>query len=171
MPNWAEGNIRFRGNRENIIHFLIENLKGVYELKDEEIQLRPIYIEENCGGEELVLAKDPDTSDAVYFNQSRRQFIDFDFEREICAEFSSTKGFSRDDQVLFLPGFRGAWEVDSEYFNKKAIEYRIDIRIFVWELGMQWSSVKTFFRNGETEEEKRTYADWMWDCSMPTYGG
>lgn len=171
MPNWAEGNIRLRGKRENIIHFLQEELKGIYELRGNETEERPIMLEPNCGGNELILRKDPDTSNFVYFCGSNRQFIDFDGEDEISAEFSNDTKHQREDNVLYIPNFNGAWSIDTEFFRQKAMQYKIDIRVFVWEMGMEWSSVATWYRTGETDESHRKYADWLWDSSMPYLGG
>ncbi len=61
--------------------------------------------------------------------------------------------------------------MDDERFQKFAKDYKIDIRIFVWEMGMQWSSVDTYYRDGKISHDHRQYADWLWESSMPFYGG
>lgn len=171
MPNWAEGNIRIRGKRENIIWYIQENLVPQYALKDGQYESRPIQLEETAGGFELMLEKNPETDDFVWFKDSKRQFIDFNGSYYMTGEFSDDDKHTNKDQVLFLTDFKGAWGVDSECFRKAAQEYKVDIRIFVWERGMEWSSVSTFFRDGHVENDSRTYSDWLWESALPNYGG
>lgn len=170
MPNWAEGSIRIRGKRGNIIRFLQEELTPLFALKDD-FEERPIQIEDNCGGWELILRRDPDTESKVYFKGSNRQFIEFDNDLEISGEFSDDQKVQNRDQVIYIPGFHGAWNVDYSFFKEKAVQHKVDVRIFVWERGMQWSSVTTWYRDGTVDETSITYANWLWDSPLPDYGG
>ena len=86
MPNWAEGNIRLRGKRENILSFISNELVAIYEeqtySEEEEDEngnpallsscreYRPVTLEDNCGGEELIIRRDPDTNPWYYFKGS-----------------------------------------------------------------------------------------------------
>ena len=171
MPNWAEGNIRVRGKRENIIRYIQENLLPQYELQNNKLETRPLQVEETAGGYELTLEKNPETDDMVWFKDSSRQFLDFDGSYYMNGEFSDDAEHTNKDQVLYLPGFKGAWGIDTECFRKAAPEYKVDIRIFVWERGMEWSSISTFFRDGHVESDSRTYSDWLWESALPDYGG
>lgn len=171
MPNWAEGNIRVRGKRENIIRYIQENAISIYALQNGKYEERPIHLEEDSGGYELLMEKNPETDDCLWFKDSNRQFIDFDGSDSFSGEFSDDDKHTNKDQVLFLPSFKGAWGVDNECFRKAALEFKVDIRIFVWERGLEWSSISTFFRDGHVETESRTYADWLWESALPNYGG
>ena len=176
MPNWAEGNIRIRGKRQNVIHFLQEELKPLFFVDDRQhhkygYEERPIEIEPNAGGYELILRKNAETEPEVYFCGSQRQFIDFGQGNEIIAEISDDHLHQRDDQVVFLNGFKGAWSSDDKYFMDKAVQHKVDIRIFMWEKGMEWSRVATWYRDGKYAEESRTYANWLWESALPDYGG
>ena len=186
MPiNWAEGNIRLRGKRENIINFLQHELVGVIETLNTEwdkpdmgtdvcgrlvnYETRSIEIEENRGGNSLILKLTPETGEAFYFKDSTRQFI-FTEDKEVEVFFS--EGLNRNkDTIVFLEDFNGACDVDDKYFRDAAKKYKIDIRIFVWESGACWSLSQTFYRNGDCDTKKHTYSDWMWDSPMPHYGG
>lgn len=185
MPNWAEGNIRLRGKKENILNFLKNELVGVIEKINTEwdqidmgddvygrlvnYETRPVILEDNRGGTSLIIKRDPDTGDAFYFKNSTRQFI-FTEDKEIEVLFSEGKNRNK-DTIVFIDDFNGGWDVDDEYFKDIAKKYKIDIRIFVWEAGMCWSALQTFYRNGQHEMASRTYSDWLWDSPMPHYGG
>ena len=149
-----------------------ENLIPIYSLANDEWEERPIQIEESAGGWEVILRRDAETDLNVWFKNSSRQFIDFERDGYTkSVEFSDDKSHANIDQVAFMDGFKGAWGIDDGCFRKAATEYKVDIRIFVWERGMQWSSVSTYFRDGHVEESSQTYADWLWDSALPNYGG
>ena len=186
MPNWAEGNIRLRGKKENIINFIQNELVGVEEkittCWDEDTLengkptcghieriLHSVILESNCGGESLIIKRADNTGDCFYFRNSNRQFL-FKEDKEFEIYFSEGKNLNK-DTIIFIDDFNGGWDVDESYFKEKAIQYKIDIRIFVWELGMCWSAVDIFYRNGVCECDTKTYSDWMWDSPMPHYGG
>ena len=103
-------------------------------------------------------------------------FIDYDrslagMKHTISGEFSNDEKHTKEDQVLFVDSFKSAWGIDDEYFRKAAVDYKVDIRLFVWERGMEWSSKATYFRDGRVEEDSQTYSDWMWESALPNYGG
>lgn len=178
MPNWAEGNIRIRGKRENLIRFLKNVMMSLYEKKSDEVQKaptepyvveRPITLTETQGGWSLILTRDEDTNPNLYFRGSRRQFI---FDVGLQTEIYLSEGPNQNvDQIIILDNFNGAWDVDHEIFKKYAEDFKIDIRIFVWERGMEWSSIYTWHKNGQFEQESKTYENWLWDCPMPFNGG
>lgn len=166
MPNWAEGNIRLRGKRENILDFLRSELIAVDE---NYATIRTLSIEENQGGWSVILKKPPNTCDDLYFRGSDRQFImNCDDEMELI--FSEGRNQNL-DQVVIIDDFQGAWGVDDGIFQRYAMKHHIDIRIFVWEKGMCWSSAKTFYKDGRIESSTIQYADWLWDSPLPNYGG
>lgn len=162
----ATGNIRIRGKRENIIHFLQHELVPVYELKDDLVEERPIHMEENCGGWSFILRRDPDTSEKVYLKGSDRYFIYME-ETDIELEISEQK-ITKDDQIVIIEAYEGPWNPNLEFFQQKAIQNKVDIRIFLWGKKNTWASVTTFYRNGAMEEESRQYADWLWDNPIPS---
>lgn len=170
-PNWAEGNLRIRGKRENLISFLINELcciKGS-DNSDEPVETSPIYIKENCGGWTIILIKDDGSLNNFHFKNSDTQYIEC-AEQDLELSLSEGPNLNK-DQVIFIDCFNAAWDIDEDFFKRCAIQYKIDIRIFVWELGLQWSKASTFYKNGKTEMEYKQYADWLWDCPLPHYGG
>ena len=165
MPSCAEGNIRLRGKRNNLIRFLAHELVSVIHPEEGTYAERPIKIEENQGGWSLILKRGEDTDALLCFHGSNRYFIHME-DDELEIDTSDGKR-QNEDQVLFLDQYECPWEIDYEFFRQKAIAYRIDIRTFIWETGMKCSSVTTWYRNGSIDEEKKSYADWLWDSSMP----
>ena len=163
----SEGNIRIRGKRPNIIRFLQEELVPVYELEDGLTEERPIHLENNCGGWTLVLKRDPDTSTSVYFKGSDQYRIVMD-DTETEISFSA-KTNTRDDQVICLDNYEGPWSPNYDFLREKAMKYKVDIRIFSWDKNA-WSSIQTWYRNGDIEESTRKYEDFLWDCPYPEYG-
>ena len=167
--HWAEGNIRFRGKRDNLIRFFSHELVTIREQDNGCISEVPVTLEPTADGYSMKIIRNADTKGALYFRGSNRQFVDMeDFECRF--EFSEGKNCNK-DQIVIFTGYRAAWNVDYNYLKVKAEEYKIDIRIFVWEEGIEWSSVVTWYKNGQIEEQTRKYADWLWDASMPYYGG
>ena len=163
----SEGNIRIRGKRQNIIRFLQEELTPVYELQNDLVEERPIHLENNCGGWSLILKRDPDTSVSVYFKGSDKYRI---IMEDTTIEISfPTKTNSRDDQVVCLDNYEGPWAPNYDFLKEKAIKHKVDIRIFSWN-GKEWSSIQTWYRNGDIEETTRKYEDFLWDCPFPEYG-
>lgn len=169
MPNWAEGNIRFRGKRENLLRFFVNELEMVKATSDGKYQEIPVKMKVDEDGWRVHLIREAGTQSSLYFRGSNRQFVDME---EFECDFEFSEGPNQNaDQIVILTGYKGAWNIDVSFFKEKAVQYKIDIRIFVWEQGLEWSSVNTWYRNGKMEEESRTYADWLWDASMPYYGG
>ena len=157
----CDGNIRIRGKRENLIHFLRHELVPVYELKDSLMEERPIFIDENCGGWSLILRRDPDTSNKVYFRGSNRYYIDmYDCDMEL--EMSEQKN-TKADQVICIECLECPWNPDYEFFRQKAIRNKVDIRIFLFGKGKDWVSTTTWYRDGKIEDRSIKYADWLWD--------
>lgn len=169
MPNWAEGNIRFRGKRANLIRFFTQELVTTRNKPDGNIIEVPVKLKPNESGWSMKIIREQDTNKLLYFRGSNRQFVDMD-DFECDFEFSEGRNMNV-DQIVIFTGYRAAWNVDYSYFQEKAAAYKIDIRTFVWEQGLEWSSVTTWYRNGKREEETRSYSDWLWDASMPYYGG
>lgn len=169
MPNWAEGNIRFRGKRENLIRFFSNELVSLIRNSDFTIREAPVKLQSAADGWSMKIIRNEGTEGNLYFRGSNRQFVDME---EFECDFEFSKGQNTvEDQIVIFTGYRAAWNVDYSYFQEKAMRYRIDIRTFVWEQGMEWSSVNTWYRNGTKDEEARSYSDWLWDASMPYYGG
>lgn len=174
-----ENNVRLRGKKDNIIDFLTNELVAIVKepINDPEREIpmphaegerRPVIVKDNWGRQGVLISKDPDTYDWLYFNNSNNQFIVFEDGSE---EYGSTftKGRTRNEDTIFiLCGYQYYYDIpDVIYFENAAKHYRIDIRIFLWNSVAGTSNIETFYRNGTRESHKVTYSDWMWESPMP----
>lgn len=167
MPNWAEGNMRIRGKRNNILEFLRSEL---ITCDDDFGVAKSIVVEENRGGWGIMVRKPSNNCNHLYFRGSDRQFAMDLTEGDL--DIPLSEGPNQNvDQIVVVEDFEGAWGVDDATFMRYAKTYKIDIRIFVWESGMCWSSVTTYYKDGSIDKESRQYADWLWDSPLPYYGG
>ena len=144
-----------------------EELVPIFALEKGQIEERPIHIEENCGGWSLILRKDPDTSPLVYFKGSDHIYIEFDGD-ETDVEMSDGKVGNK-DQVIYLENFTSEDSIDYEFFRKKALKHKVDLRIFTWAPKNDWAYFITLYRNGTMEESTRKYADWLWESPLLNY--
>jgi hypothetical protein len=88
---------------------------------------------------------------------------------DLAIEFSDGNN-QKLDQVAFIPNFHGYPMLSFDLYKQLAVEYKIDIRIYVWDEGLEWSSETTWYRNGEISESSRKYANWLWESPLPHYG-
>lgn len=160
----SAGNVRIRGKRDNLIHFLQHELIPIFELKNKQVEERPFQIRIENQGWTVILHRNPETSQRIYLKGSDQYWFDMpkiDTEIEL-----SNKTNTKDDQVICLTEYEGPWSPNYEFLQQKAVENKVDIRIFTWDKGV-WSSVSTFYRNGDIEETTRKYEDFLWDCPVP----
>lgn len=164
MPNWCEGNIRFRGTKENIKKF-IENEIVYVVLRGEETQEVKPTKEENKY--ELILYPPKgEMRDSFYFRNTRRNFI-FSGSIEICWPDAEPD----EEIVVCIDDFNSAWSLKEEGWVNHAKKYGIDIRMFGFERGMEFSQEMTITRHGNVETKTNKYQDWNWECPFPNMGG
>lgn len=138
--------------------------------EDGTIEERRISMEENCGGWSLILRRDPDTVREVYLRGANRMFIDME-DTELEIDLNEGKNMNQDQVIIFYDFMIADPVMDYNFLREKAVKNKVDIRIFVWQEGMNHSQVTTWYRDGKTEEETRKFANWLWDSPMPHYGG
>ena len=168
MPNWAEGNIRFRGNTEKIMEFLENEIECTATNKDfEVVSFKPVIewndIDDITFSEPEEAKKENNFWKSLYIKGTRRNFID-------CI---SGLFLPRDDEnyVLVVENFRAAWGVDPKPYVEKSKKYGIDIAIVVYECGMEFRQ-RIEIINGKIEKDEETkYVDWMWEADFPNMGG
>ena len=165
--DWTHGNLRIRGKRENIIHFLQEELVPVYELQGGEVEERPIHISNGYSGWELALRRDPDTSDRIFFRGNDQLYIQTDYYK---TEIEMSDGMNRNkDQVVFINDIVSTDTIDYEFLSEKAVRHKVDLRIYFWEPDIEWSNYITFYRNGTRDEASCKYSDWLWGSPLLNY--
>lgn len=177
MPNWAEGTIRIKGKFQNVINFLSNELQAVVK-KDHgtvPVKVTKKYISDSKDERAITeyIFSVPDKLNEIYeqhlyFKDSSRQFLFTD-------SVSMDTYFDDDKEHVFVfDDFNGAWHVEGDHFNELAKKYDVDIRIWVWECGLQWWSKDTYYRDGEEDHEDFGTEDpdvWLWEAANPFKGG
>ena len=169
MPNWAEGNIRFRGKPENIMAFLENELEFVAtNRKSLGVEYLPVNVEWDDMGGFLVSPPDEVTPrndldwEHVYIRGTRRNHIEH------------VEGYlnkDADNGTVVFDGFVAAWGVEPEPYVEKAKKYGIDIKIIVYESGMQFRQEIVIINGELVKDEETKYDDYDWDCDFPNMGG
>lgn len=179
MPNWCEGNIRFRGKLEDILRMLKNELKYCYY--DDERNTQVIGIDQDIVPEKarleghVVIAPptlpklDSPRTGWWYWNETRRAFPNFDGGVEV--DFWSPSDDEKDEWIAFFPEFKQAWGVEVEDWVRYSQDYNLDVRIFAWECGMEFGEDIEIIKGDITKCNGIHYDNWGWDCPMPTYGG
>lgn len=152
MPNWCEGSLKLRGEKENIMKFFKEGLDVT--APDERAGRS---IEEFVDFDEDCVVIDG----VVYINDTSRAFI------EPSKFYWNEEGGLQLDSIIF----KQAWDIEPEDFLSIAKKYNIDIRIQAFEKGMEFARDVEIVDGEITKDETIRYDDYIWDCPMPNMGG
>lgn len=170
MPNWCEGNVRLRGTKENIKKF-IEN-EIVYTVLDRDSkefaykEVKPNI--EHTDWETFLTPPDSDCHD-FYIRGTHRNFF-FVSQLEICWPDAEPD----EEIIICINDFNSAWSLKEQGWVEHARNYNIDIRLFGFEQGMEFSQILTIYKDGSIDEdvhEYNSYEKWMWECPFPNMGG
>lgn len=164
MPNWCEGNIRMRGKKEDILNLLRNEI--VYCVRDWETRktiLHPIVVETNEIDDIRIKSSIDDPRGWYYIKGSKRAFLD----NIQPAEFLELE----DTWYIIFECFKQAWALSAEDFVEVSKKYNVDIHIFGWERGMEFTQEVEILNGVITKNESKDYPDWLWDCDMPYLGG
>lgn len=167
MPNWCEGNMRLRGKPEDILSFLKNELTCCgYNRGMMDVVERVPEFEEKYG---LIKLKFPeDMKDllfkSIYIQGTRRNFAKDD-------EMSIEVDPDEDVTIAYIPDFKAAWDIDPEPYVKKSKKYGIDIKIFGFEMGMQFERIVEVVQGALVRNQKIEHGNWRWDCAFPMLGG
>ena len=148
MPNFAEGTFKLRGKKENIASALKEMLAS-----------DTVTISEKNDGEELTFTT---TNSYFYINKTRRAFFDSSLIEIL---------FEESFEIIEIDNFIQAWGVipgDYLDFSKK---HGVDIKIFAFEQGLEYSQEVEIINGAITRNIKRKYVDYKWDVPFSKLGG
>lgn len=150
MPNWAEGTLKLRGRRENIKSALKEMFIG-----------SDITISEEMDDQALILTLTSINS-YFYINNTKRAFIDKN-KIEVLLE--------EDFEIIEIDDFKQAWRVIPKNYQEFSKKYNVDIKIFVFEQGLQFTQEIEIVDGQITKNETRKYDDYQWDVPFSKLGG
>lgn len=169
MPNWCEGNIRFRGKMKNIERFLKNEIVSCRMINHEVIEEKPI-IEDDGGC--LIIAK-PHEHSWFYIRNTNRNF----FETDVLEIWIDKHGEEDPEAevIVCIDDYRVAWSFNRDEAWKDFVkQYDFDVKMTGFESGGLFLQVKTILRSGEVENNITSYTtteNWEWNCTMPNYGG
>lgn len=150
MPNWAEGTLKLRGRRENIKSFL----KEIFRSDD-------VIISEEMDDQILILTLTSINS-YFYINNTKRAFIDKN-KIEVL--------FEEDFETIEIDDFKQAWRVIPKNYQEFSKKYNVDIKIFIFEQGLQFTQEVEIVEGEITKNETRKYDDYQWDVPFSKLGG
>lgn len=99
----------------------------------------------------------------LYVNNTRRAFIDRK-EIEVLHE-------ELDEALVEILGFKQAWGVIKEDFEGISKKYNIDIKIFVFEMGMEFTQEVEVIEGETTKNIVKEYDDYFWEVPFSSIGG
>lgn len=150
MPNWAEGTLKLRGKRENIKSALKEMFIG-----------SDVIISEEMDDQALILTLTSINS-YFYINNTKRAFIDKN-KIEVLLE--------EDFEIIEIDDFKQAWSAIPENYQEISKKYDVDIKIFTFEQGFQFTQEIEIIDGEITKNETIKYDDYQWDVPFSRLGG
>lgn len=156
MPNWCEGTLRVRGSKENLTKFLKESLvKQIFNHQSTTIKEELLQIDDEL--EEIEIQK------KTRIIGLGRCFIETDyiFPRKI----KNSKLY-----VVAIP-CKTSWSFKAETLLDLATKYKIDIRVYGFELGMEFNQDIEIIDGKITKDNCIEFDNYDWDCIMPNLGG
>ncbi len=163
MPNWAEGSLKIRGTRADIKALLLGAL--------EPVQNSAGWLSHMLGGPEPEPTKAEITEDewnltmeapeGFYIKDCRRAFV-------------GNINWYFDDmhtEILSIGDFRIAWGVDAERFAELSKHYNVDIKIYVFEQGMEFNQDIEIHKGQIIRNQEIQFKDYEWECIFPNLGG
>lgn len=140
--DWVEGTLKVRGDKVDIMNFLI----GAIESVDE----KECLITED---EYEIVARLPDKSERFYVKNSYRNFI-----------YGPKIVWDKEWEVLLIPGYHGPASIDTEQLAALSAEYNVDLKIFAYLHGIEYSIDFEVHKGNIIKEEEVTDEDYIWEC-------
>ena len=150
MPNWCEGTLKVRGEKEDIVRFLKEGIEPIGYLNDTE----PVVIDEE---EYCIVLKTK--KGGFYIKGTHRSFIE---QCEI--------EYYYDNGILALE-FKQAWGIDAVVLANISKEFNVDFKIYAYERGMEFNQDIEIHKGDIIKNQEIQFSDYAWECTNPNIGG
>ena len=150
MPNWCQGTLKIRGEKEDIVNFLKNGITSVGVVGD----LYESIIEDN----KLFLTVTSTHTD-FYVNNTTRGFI---IQDKIYYDY--------DSNFLALH-FRQAWDIDAQELSKISKTYHLDFKIYAFERGAEFNRDIEIHKGNIIRDKVIHFDDYNWECICPYIGG
>lgn len=183
MPNWAHGNIRFRGKLENIKKLLEEVIVVCrYKQKDDdkyqvETETLPVKVEFDHDDDPFEVhifpKEEKNGKEWLYISGTSRNFLSLSRPAEAFGYIFDARVDGKDtgESIVFIDDFDAAWAARAEDYLETSKKYNVDIKIFTWECGMCFSQEIEIIKGKLTKFDSPDYKDWGWDSPLPMCGG
>lgn len=161
MPNWVEGNIRFRGTRENIEGFLRNELRtGGAKRSNATTDCAPACYEDRQGN--LVVQETSGCNRGFYISGTDRNYI--------ACNMITVYLQHGEEGTLVLDNFQAACSIDPKPYVELSKTYNIDIKLVGYEGGNEFSQHIEIIHGELIANEKLEYDDWLWQADFPNLG-
>ena len=161
MPNWVEGKLKIRGDKNDMATFFKE------EMREVEYQNVPV-----TNSIKIDIDKDGDfVVEKIDFThrfklKNARHYIT---ESSIDSFYSCCKSVNGKD--VLVVNFEAAWLIDAEYFAEMSKKYDIDFKIYAFEQGKEFNQNLEVVKGKIIKDEVIEFDDYAWECIDPTIGG
>lgn len=155
MPNWCEGQLKVRGNINQLKIFVKEALKPVTLFGDNAKDIKVVTDEE--------LNFWYQTNDSLHIKGTHRNFIESNYF-EVYAD-------DLEDITVLVMDFKAAWGIDSEPLARLSKEYGVDIKIYAFERGMEFNQDIEIINGDVVRDKEIKFTDYKWECVCPNIGG
>lgn len=159
MPNWCVGNLKIRGDKQNIRKFILEAFEPTPFLPVE-LTGKP-YPVKNIIEDEWETKITSENHSGFHVKGSRRNFID---SKEI-------SWYNDEDRVIVLENYQAAWGIDTAALADLSKEYGIDLKIYAYERGMEFNVDFEVHKGVVIKNDEIKFDDYRWECPEPTVGG
>ena len=149
MPNWCSGKLKVRGEVSNLKRFILEGLKPV--------------------------GWDGETGESL--REDKYGDIHYEGTCWICG---THRGFVEDIDI-YLSGLeyggticldsRFAWGISTEQLQAVCQKYRVDMKIYAFEKGMQFNQDIEIVDGRIVTDKEIKFSDYLWECIDPERGG
>ena len=175
MANWAEGTIKVRGTKNQIVDYLKNVFEGSdfwgndlkFEIMsdDNSMMLRGLNELTNPKTAGPIIPKNPQFC-AFYFKGANHAFTESENNILVFDFFGDAEAI----EIIEMP-FKQAWAVEADEFVKLSKKYCVDLKIFVFENGMEFTQEIEIIKGKITKNETRKYDNYQWDVSFSKLGG
>ena len=178
MPNWCQGTLRIRGPKKNVMKFLNECFEvNDVRFRDDQGQLMPVRsMMEGVKTEDVnvgswVPVHLNGNGEYIYVAGTKRAFIEWDPVIGMYQNGMVVYHYDDNMTMMVILPVKQAWSFHDEDWIEISKNYEIDLHLFGWECGMEFSQ-ELEIQNGKVmKDETCEYTDWLWESPCPFVGG
>lgn len=163
MPNWCEGKLKIRGNRENIVRFIEEGLICIENDKETE-KLTQIEVFADGSMNIKINKRSGSEVNWLWIKNSQRNFIDLDDEISI-------KESREPNKYITILNLRGAWDIDVQALLKLSGKFKLSFKAYCFESGACFNKDIIITNGRLVKNQIIEFEDYEWECIDPTIGG